>query len=292
MYAYSYVNFPASELYNQELIETHRELIGKCHIYFVGYVPVVKLVDAVQRGDFLVTMFTVAGEPRDLEWQLPPAARFARDGEGFWVELESGERSFPTVEASILRLHADKPMLFDVQYIGQAFGKNGERNAYDRLIRHETLQRIALNGAPDGYRLEIILVELHPSNRVFQVINPWADERDEDGSRIANSLDTLFGTTTAQQVSLYEAALIRYFQPKYNKEFKNSFPSTNLKILDECYDKDMAAVIAEFCFEEIHFLLKSDAVPPRPYHIASYNIHGSDDRDIFFGRKVGNLRSL
>ncbi len=42
-----------------------------------------------------------------------------------------------------------------------------------------------------------------------------------------------------------------------NKEFKDSFPSTNMKCLQDCYDKDFSAIVAEFCFDEIPFLLRS-----------------------------------
>lgn len=292
IYAYSYVYFTASELYNPDLVKRHKETIEKCHIYLIGYVPVVRLEGAEQSGSFLITKFTVGGLPRELRWPLPPKASLKREGEKFWVEDDSGTRMFPGMEASVFRLNSDVPILFDVQYIGQAYGEDGSRNALDRLTKHETLQRIALTPPPENQRLEVILVEVQPNTRMMTIFNPWAKERDDDGSRIAAALDSLFGTTEAQQVSLYEAALIRYFKPKYNKIFKNSFPSTNLKILQECYAKDMAGVIAEFCFDEIPFFLKSSAVQERAYHIAAFNIHNQEERDIFFGMRSGDIEPI
>ena len=79
------------------------------------------------------------------------------------------------------------------------------------------------------------------------VFNHHAKNKDEDSSRIRSGIDKLYGTTEQERIALYEAALIRYFSPPFNKEFKNSFPSTNLKILQDCYEKDFAAVIAEIC---------------------------------------------
>lgn len=292
IYAYSYVHFPASELYNPELVKKHGDTIEKCHIYLIGYIPVVRLEDAEQSGSDLVTKFTVGGLPQELRWPLPPGASFKRDGETVWVEDNSGTRMFPGTEASIFRLNADVPILFDVQYIGQAYGEDGSRNALDRLTKHETLQRIALAPAPENHRLEVVLIEVQPNTRMMTVINPWAKERDDDGSRVAAALDSLYDTTEAQQVSLYEAALIRYFQPMYNKIFKNSFPSTNLKVLQQCYAKDMAGVIAEFCFDEIPFYLKSDLVFEKSYHIAAFNIHNQDERSIFFGMKTGTIKPI
>ena len=292
IYAYSYVHFPASELYNPDLVKVHGKTIEKCHIYLIGYVPIVRLEGAEQEGSDLITKFTVGGLPRELRWPLPPKASLKREGEKFWVEDDSGTRRFPGMEASIFRLNSDDPILFDIQYIGQAYGEGGSRNALDRLTKHETLQRIALTPTPKNQRLEVILVEVQPNTRMMTIFNPWAEERDEDGSRITAALDSLFDTTEAQQVSLYEASLIRYFQPKYNKIFKDSFPSTNLKILQECYAKDMAGIIAEFCFDEIPFFLKSSTIGERAYHIAAFNIHNAEERDIFFGMKIGDIQPI
>jgi len=69
------------------------------------------------------------------------------------------------------------------------------------------------------------------------MFNPWANDKCRGSERIKKGLDKLFGTNEAERTTLYEASLIRYFQPPFNKEFKNSFPSTNMKVLADCYDK-------------------------------------------------------
>lgn len=66
---------------------------------------------------------------------------------------------------------------FEVLYIGQAYGRNGERNALDRLRRHETLQRIALEGIPNGYIITVLMLEVILANRIITVFNPWADDK-------------------------------------------------------------------------------------------------------------------
>lgn len=82
---------------------------------------------------------------------------------------------------------------------------------------------------------------------------------------------------------MYEAALIRYFYPDFKKEFKDSFPSTNLKILRDCYEKDFSAVVAEICIDDLPFWLWSSAVEPKLYHIAKHDLHKNEDRRMFFG---------
>jgi hypothetical protein len=113
-------------------------------------------------------------------------------------------------------------------------------------------------------------------------MNPYARNKDDDGTRIRSGLDKLFNTTEAERISLYEAALIRYFYPEFNKEFKDSFPSTNLKILQDCYKKDFSAVIAEICIDQLPFLLFSSEVKPSLYHIAKHDLHDDKSRRAFF----------
>ena len=292
MHAYSFVTLPPEGIYDTQIIAKHSELIAKCHIYMIGYTPHILLVGASQSGRNLEVEFKVEGEERVVSLPLPDEMDLKFEGEKFWLETSDGVRRFPNSEQLAQQLHKQKPLPFDVLYIGQSFGKDGKRHAIDRLVKHETLQRIALQKIPDGKKLQLILIEIQPDTRMLTVFNPFADQKDEDGSRVEDALDSLFGTTEAQQVSLYEAALIRYFQPKYNTIFKNSFPSTNLKVLEQCYDKDMAAVIAEFCIDDFVYYLCSDSVNMRPYHIAAYNIHDRNERDIFFGMRTGNLPNI
>lgn len=284
MYALSYVQMPAWGLYDRSAFESVKETAEKCHIYFVGHVPKVDFVGARQSGESLLQSLRVLGRDFELTWPMPEGGKLKTE-ETYFVELPDGRRSFPSVEATLLRLHMEQlPLNLNVKYVGQAFGSSGERNAVDRLLKHETLQKISLLGAPDGYRLELVLVEVEPNNRMIVQLNPFAEDMSR-ANRIASALDTLYGTSLGERISLYEAAMIRYFQPEYNKEFKNSFPSTNLKLLQSAYDKDMAAVIAEFCFDDIPFQLCSDAVPGQSYHIAKFNLHSKEERDFFFGMK-------
>lgn len=292
VHAYSYVTMPPQGIYNEDFLRTHAELLSRCHIYFIGYSPHIELAEPKQSGRNLDIEFHVAGEKRVVTHPLPDKWNLHFEGEKFWLENDEGRRGFPSSEELTRRLHQLEPLPFDVLYIGQAFGKEGERHAVDRLINHEKLQRIAIEEIPEGKRLQLILVEIQPATRMFTVFNPKADKKDEDGTRIGMALDSLFDTTEAQQVSLYEAAMIRYFQPKFNTVFKDSFPSTNLKVLEQCYDKDMAAIIAEFCIDDFLYFLKSPSTKMRPYHIAAYNIHDKEERDIFFGVKFGDLENI
>lgn len=158
----------------------------------------------------------------------------------------------------------------------------GTRNALDRLSKHETLQKIALKGVPDGYRLTLLMFAIQRGTSTVTIMNPRAADRSRGDERIRMGLDKLFGTDEAERTPLFEAALIRYFQPPFNTVFKNSFPSTNLKILADCYDKDFAAVVAEISIDELPFTLFSDTVAHRANHIAKFDLHDDAARKMFF----------
>ncbi|MHC5783292.1 hypothetical protein [Aliivibrio fischeri] len=128
----------------------------------------------------------------------------------------------------------------------------------------------------------MLLLEVEPSTSMITAFTPNAQLKDNDGSRIKAGLDKLHGTSESERISLYEAALIRYFSPEYNKEFKNSFPSTNLKILQDCYEKDILGVFAQICIQEIPFKLFSDTVEPKQYHISRHDLQQDAERKVFF----------
>jgi hypothetical protein len=169
-----------------------------------------------------------------------------------------------------------------VLYIGQAYGGDGSRNALDRLKKHETLQKIAVKGIPEDYVLTILMLAIEPSSQLITMINPWAKDQSHGLERMKKGL--LFDTNEAERTTLYEAALIRYFQPPFNKEFKNSFPSTNMKVLAECYNKDFSALVAEICIDELPFKLFSAAAQRTGtgYHHAKHNLHTDESRRVFF----------
>jgi hypothetical protein len=283
MYASSFCTIPAEGIYGKEVLAPLMSVIEKCHIYFIGLLPKREFMGAAQNSNKLSLTFTILGIDYVLEYEIPEGLKLDHDGELFFLRNEKGKRFWLDESSINSRLCRETNAInYEVQYIGQAYGKDGSRNAIDRLLKHETLQRIALKGVPDEYRLTLLLLEVQPNNQLFTVLNPHAMKKDEDSSRIRAGLDKLFGTTEQERIALYEAALIRYFSPPYNKEFKNSFPSTNLKILQDCYEKDFAAVIAEICIDELPFNLFSESVEVKSYHIAKHYLHAGDDRKMFF----------
>lgn len=284
MHASSYVVMPAEAIYEKDLLKEYQSVIDTCHIYIIGYLPKIDFVGAAQIGNDLELSFLIANQKRVLRFgPIPDGVTFKVDDGYHFMEDSNGSRFWWDDDKLMHMLNQQPPNLhFEVKYVGQAYGQDGSRNALDRLIKHETLQKIAVKGVPEGYKLSLLLLEIEPDNTLITAFTPNAQLQGTEGSRIKSGLEKLYGTTESERISLFEAAMIRYFSPEYNKEFKNSFPSTNLKILQDCYDKDISAVFAEICIDEIPFMLFSDAVEPKQYHFSKHDLHQEPDRKVFF----------
>jgi len=183
------------------------------------------------------------------------------------------------------RWHLENNELSDLEvlYVGQAFG-DGTRTAFERLKSHSTLQKIlaqALYESPDS-EIQILTFEYVPYSIVYQMRgrsgNVISDYRDMDRFRsIANS-----SLSEHEQICLVEAALIRYFQPRYNAIYKENFPSEKHKILESCYDLDFSALIVEVDTDEFRFCLFSPTVKPRYHHTCQIDLLDPEKRWGFF----------
>jgi hypothetical protein len=284
MYATGFCTFPAEGLYDQAALMPLMNIIDDCHIYLIGFVPRVRLDRARQEGDELFLDFTVLGKEHSIRYPLQDSMVLKQEGDHYYLEDSKGKLYWPDSNDAQRRLSDETGLItFQVKYIGQAYGQDGSRNALDRLLKHETLQRISLLGTPPDHRLTLLLLSIQPCNQLYTVFNPFAKEKDEDGKRMRDGLDKAYNTSEAERTAIFEASLIRYFYPEYNKAFKDSFPSTNLKVLKDCYEKDFSAVIAEICIEELPFRLTSEAVAPTVWHAAQHDLHVSEERKMFFG---------
>lgn len=182
----------------------------------------------------------------------------------------------------------------EVLYVGQGYGKEGERLSIDRLQDHKTLQRIladTLHRKPDH---EILLLlfryehyKLHTSTAGDLSVEPTATD-EESLNYVRESMNAKF--SRKNRISLSEAGLIRYFEPEYNKIYKNTFPSEKHKVLKELLDVDFSGLVVEINTESIKAKLYSgkqsasqDIISKlSPYaHIASIPLYSEEERETF-----------
>lgn len=172
----------------------------------------------------------------------------------------------------------------EVLYIGQSYGKDGARNAADRLANHSTLQGIyaeAIRNAPDqdvwmvlcSFE-EYLLASFDGRSKNYATSEP------EDNAHIKQVLSTPI--TEQQKINFTEAALIRYFQPEYNKIYKESFPNPAHSTYSECYDVDLNMVCVEVQTEDLGLRLWSEAAKPEWVHFCKFPLHSREERQFMF----------
>jgi hypothetical protein len=285
MYAEDVVVLPAVKLYEDIPNERIKNLINKCHIYLIGEVPIIDIKDVHEKGGFVCYDFNMAGKTyKDIAlFEMPSNSQFVEENGRRLIRDDKGDYYDVAKEKVLYRIRDEVgPLGFKVRYIGQAFGEDGKKNAIERLLSHSTLQKISILGVPDGYRLELVLVSIENGFRLITQFNPFAKKRDNTDERMKLGLDAYAETNEEERVALYEAALIRYFQPHFNTHFVNSFPSTNLVCLKRCYNKDIQAVVAEINYDPFPYQFFSDTVPMNAEHVAHFDIQKEEDRKTFF----------
>jgi hypothetical protein len=173
---------------------------------------------------------------------------------------------------------------YEVVYVGQAFGAAGERTAVERLSSHSTLQKILADITANEPHMDILLAMYSFGfHRFFFTIDGTTpvllDEKADDQHR-KKVLESQF--KRSMRISLAEAALIRYFEPKYNKIYKKDFPHNRLKMLKKLYDLDIAALVVEASIEEHSMRLFSQKQQPSEHHIAKFDLNDKTLRKSFF----------
>ena len=196
-------------------------------------------------------------------------------------------RHFPAHVFTLTKgLHTNIPELrnLEILYIGQSYSSEGNRTVLDRLQSHSTLQKILVdvhNLSPDD-EVNVLLFTYEPCKVVTHMDgcakSTISDYRDID--RFRNILKNPL--TKYQQVCLIEAGLIRYFQPKYNKIYKDSFPSEKHKILEDCYSLDFSALILSIEADKLGFTIYSEERESQYTHYCNIELTNPEERFGFF----------
>ncbi|RYH52488.1 MAG: hypothetical protein EON54_14565, partial [Alcaligenaceae bacterium] len=118
-----------------------------------------------------------------------------------------------------LNFDIDGQQNLEVVYVGQAFGTAGERTAVERLSSHSTLQKILADTAADEPHKEVLLLlysfDFHRFYFTMDGRNKAQVDGDDDRRHWHQAMAADF--KRGMRISLAEAALIRHFEPRYNK---------------------------------------------------------------------------
>lgn len=291
----------ASQLMSDgEMAPDQKEISDRCHIYIITKLPRFSFkadttkYDKGQLSGHI--QYKVSGEPQevpfDLEFPLLDGATKVKLSNYPHREIhtvnDDGEkiRYLPAnaiAFGSEVRMKRDELNNLEVLYIGQAFGDGG-RSAFDRLRSHSTLQKILADLQAEFPDDEVYVLMFEYDNyRILSMMNGMLDAQrssDEDSVRYYSILDNPL--SDHQQICLVEAALIRYFGPKYNTIYKDNFPSRSHKILSGCYCLDFSSLVVEIDTECLYFSLFSEYVTPSQHHICQIDLIADEDRQGFF----------
>jgi hypothetical protein len=161
------------------------------------------------------------------------------------------------------RTNTVEPLLdYEVLYIGQAYGEDGSRTPIERLDSHSTLQQIyseAMQRNPDS-EIWILLGSYTQKNvsSMNGLISMPKENKNKDLKRWMNFNNPINPISEKQKINFTEAALIRTFLPKYNKDFKNTFPNPAHTSYSECYILDINAIVVELDTSEMRRWLHTD----------------------------------
>lgn len=286
-----------------ELNPTDHEHISKCHIYIIAArpSPYFKPESLNHENDILSgkICYKIDGKEAEIDfggfsWKLEDDA-IAIDCKYPYKEIRShnfkGEEVTHMPASHLANLYiTSKPNQisdlnrYEVLYVGQALGEQGNRSAIDRLRSHSTLQKILALTSHD-YPDKEIMVFMYQFEHAQVVASidgreKDADNTDKNEARLMNAINN--PPNKKQKIGMIEAGLIRYFQPRYNEIFKIKFPSMKHRVLKSCYDLDITALIVELDSTDLNYCLYSQPVRASTHHLAQIDLVSSSNRQSFF----------
>ncbi|MCY8272963.1 hypothetical protein [Bacillus sonorensis] len=210
------------------------------------------------------------------------------------IDKASKTLSIVTKEEKIFKIrvlnlylnYTDQFLETEIVYIGQSFGKNGERTALDRLKSHSTLQKIQsdLLFEREDRDLTLLLLEFTPMllSSFDGRSKDYERSLDDDTIHLKSIMENPPLRLNNQIINITEAALIYYFKPEYNDKFKNNFPDVEHKGYKQYYDLDYNAICVELDPEAINLKLYSKERRYYPFRSIRYSLHPDNIRKSMF----------
>jgi hypothetical protein len=174
----------------------------------------------------------------------------------------------------------------EIVYIGQSFGKNGERDALSRLKSHSTLQEIQADHLFQSPESDIAITLWEFTPRLLTSFDGrtknYEKSMEEDSKHMEEILKDPPLKINKQIINITEAALINYFKPEYNDKFKNNFPDVEHLGYKYYYDLDFNSVLVELDPTAINVNLYSKEKKYKIFNPIKYTLHPENVRKSMF----------
>lgn len=179
-----------------------------------------------------------------------------------------------------------RPSFLDLEilYVGQT-NRTSKKPILDRLISHKTLQKIYSQVTPDK-EIYLMLCTFTPTGFIESrgTVRVQKEYEQEDIKRFKGFMENQLAISVEQQINLAEASLIKYFQPKYNIVYKETFPDQKHSNYDECYTLDLSAVSLEVITD---FYFFSENITSSNVHSFQFQLNTDEERRTLFDLSVG-----
>lgn len=272
-------------------------LNAKYHIYMVNKIPRLTIVsDSIKIYKTHIEISIQLGVLKNVKVCNIKFALLEGDHrEIFEFELEDNktlilrDKKDGGLKVDVLWLYsefADKPLPTEILYVGQSYGKDGQRDAIQRLSSHSTLQKILADtmGESIEYEIAITLWEFTP--RLFTSIDGRSKQYIKDEKADLEHFEKVWSAPPLRLdshiINVTEAALINYFKPKYNVMFMNNFPDINHKGYRFYYDYDYNAISVELDPSCVNIKIFSEHTSYSKFRPIKYLLNSEEERKSMF----------
>ncbi|KAA9023556.1 hypothetical protein [Niallia endozanthoxylica] len=267
------------------------------HIYMINLIPKLTYIDnTLEIFEHFVTI-DVLVKKAEVENVEKLRIRFADvDHRDYNYNLDKPKKTLSMLDeegggigARVLPVYlqfSQKNLDTEIIYIGRSFGKNGERNAFHRLKSHSTLQKIQADVMfnEPGLDLAITLWEFTPRllSSFDGITKQYQKSMEEDYQHMLKIANDPPLTLKKDIIAITEAALIHYFKPEYNNDYKYNFPSEEHKDYNYYYEFDYNAVCVELDPSAIDINIFSKEKQYSLFKSIEYPLHSEEERRSFF----------
>ncbi|MED3965061.1 hypothetical protein [Niallia taxi] len=273
--------------------ENKFNLIPKMHIYMVVKVPKVIFVSdsiKIHKGNIEFALQVMDGRDENkVQFKLP----YNLEYKGLNLSLSPNKddleikdslgRIIQKANAFIFLISSGYVIDCEVVYIGRSFGKTGEKTVYSRLKSHSTLQKVYAEKEDDK---SIFLSSWDFDRNTISFISPLEVDYQKNYDIFMKQLEMKENPyeliSKKQEINFTEAALIRYFQPKYNDIMKYRFPSKTHKEYSDLFKEDVDYVSVEIDTRRLNVRLYSEGIPADFEHNPFYGLKDKRSKYDFF----------
>lgn len=286
---------------NESLIQREYNEESPCHIYFIITRPRITIIpEKCEFKELIRLTFKIQIGNEFLEQEVflnhPPNENLSNavikseyPFSSFQI-LNNGEEVFTAKSSVYYTMHLrEHPNYLNAEllYIGQSYGKKGERNAGDRLKQHSTLQKIYSEISQKNPDKEVWLNLLsfeRTMHTSFDGLSGTSKKQDNEVQNVSSVMNKFINNELNEKeiINFTEASLIKYFKPKYNVMYKDIFPSLDHKSYKEAIELDINSVAFEMDTDCINLKLFTDTVKPNFVNLVSYTLKSQENRKNLF----------